>query len=99
MLEADGFEVVGEAGDGAAGIEAARSLRPDIVLLDVQLPDVDGFEVATRMKAQGGTRVPRLVLTSSRGADELPGDLAESGALGFIPKDELTAGSIRGLLR
>ena len=52
LLEADGFEVVGEAADGSAALEAVRRLRPEVVLLDVQLPGTDGFEVAERLAAE-----------------------------------------------
>src|SRR5690349_523993 len=64
LLEADGFEVVGEAQDGMSAIEAVRELKPEVVLLDVQLPDIDGFEVAARLTNGGGG--PAVVLTSSR---------------------------------
>ena len=67
LLEADGFEVVGEAADGESALEAARRLRPDVVLLDIQLPGLDGFAVAERLAAAG--RAPAVVLISSRGAD------------------------------
>jgi DNA-binding NarL/FixJ family response regulator len=64
LLTTDGFEVVGEAANGQAAIDAARELRPDVVLLDVQLPGIDGFEVATRLR--DGTVGPVVVLTSTR---------------------------------
>ena len=66
MLAADGYRVVGEAQDGRSGIAAARALRPDIVLLDVLLPDLDGFEVAAALT--GADDAPIVVLTPSRDA-------------------------------
>ena len=66
LLEADGFVVIGEALDGASGLEAARALQPDFVLLDIGLPDVEGFEVATALAVNGPP--PWVVLTSSRDA-------------------------------
>ena len=66
VLEADGFVVVGEAGDGASGLEAARALRPDYLLLDIGLPDIEGFEVARTLAVDGPP--PWVVLTSSRDA-------------------------------
>src|SRR5947207_10170571 len=65
LLEASGFDVVGEAADGASALEVARELRPEIVLLDVQLPDLDGFAVAERLAVDAKPRA--IVLTSSRG--------------------------------
>jgi DNA-binding NarL/FixJ family response regulator len=97
MLEAGGFEVVGEAGDGAAAMSAVRELVPDLVLLDVQLPDVNGIDLAARLTDNGP--VPAVILTSSRPSDQLGPDLITSGALGFIPKDELTASAIEGLMQ
>ena len=95
LLEADGFVVVGEAVDGATGLDAARTLRPDLVLLDVGLPDVEGFEVARELAIDGPP--PLVVLTSSREASEFGPRLTGSRALGFIPKDELSGAAIRAL--
>jgi DNA-binding NarL/FixJ family response regulator len=94
LLESEGFEVVGEAGDGETAVAAARELEPDVVLLDVQLPDVDGLEVAERISADGG---PAVVLTSTRDESDFGPQLHESGARGFVPKDELSARRIAEL--
>ena len=88
LLSADGFEVVGEAADGLSGLEAARALRPDLVLLDIGLPDVEGFEVARELAIDGPP--PFVVLTSSREAGVYGPRLDASRVLGFIPKDELS---------
>jgi DNA-binding NarL/FixJ family response regulator len=95
MLEAGGFEIVGEAEDGATAVSVVGELDPDAVLLDVQLPDTSGIDLAGRISANGG---PAVVLTSSRPADQLGPELETCGALGFIPKDELTVTAIRKLL-
>jgi DNA-binding NarL/FixJ family response regulator len=98
MLEADGYEVVGEAEDGGAALAAAQRLRPGLVLLDVRLPDIDGFEVAKRLlDANGGT--PQIVLTSSHDSTDLGEAIGASGARGFIPKAELTGTALAALLR
>ena len=96
LLEAEGFDVVGEAEDGESAIEAARRLRPEVVLLDVQLPDIDGFEVAARLTANGDA--PAIVLTSSRDASEYWGLVEQSGARGFVPKAELSARALTSLV-
>lgn len=95
LLESDGFEVVGEAHDGATGLAVARALRPDLVLLDIGLPDVDGFEVARALALDGPP--PLVVLTSSSEAGAYGGRVAASPALGFIAKDDLSGPSIRAL--
>jgi CheY-like chemotaxis protein len=95
MLESDGF-IVAEAATGAEAAEAARIINPRLVLLDIQLPDVDGFEVARRIAADGDGRV--IVLTSSRDASDYGGKIAASPAAGFLPKDELSGSALRGFL-
>jgi DNA-binding NarL/FixJ family response regulator len=95
LLEADGFAVVGEADDGASGLAAARSMHPDIVLLDIGLPDMEGFDVATVLAAD--LNPPVIVLTSSRQAVAYRRRLATSPALGFISKDDLTGSALRAL--
>ncbi len=97
VLEAEGFEVVGEAEDGESAIEASGRLHPDVVLLDVQLPDIDGFEVARRLTSNGGG--PYVVLVSSRDCCDYGSLVAGSGARGFVPKNELTGAAITALLR
>lgn len=96
LLEAEGYDVVGEAEDGASALEAVARLRPEIVLLDVQLPDMDGFEVSRRLCANGAS--PKIVLTSSRDASEFGDLVGTCGSRGFIPKAELSGGRLAALL-
>jgi DNA-binding NarL/FixJ family response regulator len=96
VLEDSGFVVIGEAQDGASGLAAASAISPAVVLLGVQLPDLDGFDVAARLTSQDDG--PAVVLTSSRDGSELGGMVARSGARGFIPKDELSGPALEALL-
>lgn len=94
-LEDAGFDVVGEAMDGATALELAKRLRPDVVLLDVQLPDMTGFDVCVECGDLEGTAV---VLVSSRDDSDY-GDLVQRcGAKGFIQKGELTGAAVAALL-
>lgn len=96
LEDAPEFEVVGEAKEGSGALEACRELGPDVVLLDVNLPDTTGFELVPRLAAEAGD--PEIVLISSRG-DETYEELAQqAGALAFVPKDELSAAAIRRVL-
>ena len=97
VLEADGFEVVGEAEDGTSGLRAAERLAPQLVLLDVQLPDIDGFEVAARLTRTANA--PAVVLVSSRDGSDFGPLVGRSGAKGFIPKSELSGAALRALLQ
>jgi CheY-like chemotaxis protein len=95
MLEAAGFTVA-EAATGAEAAEAARAWRPGLVLLDIQLPDSDGFEVARQLAAQAGD--PVIVLTSTREASDYGGRISSSPAAGFLPKDQLSGAALRRFL-
>jgi DNA-binding NarL/FixJ family response regulator len=97
LLQAEGFEVVGEAADGAEALRAVEELHPDVVLLDVQLPDTDGFDVAARLTRQNAS-APTVVLTSSRDGSDFGPLVKYSGARGFVPKAELSAEALAGLL-
>ena len=96
LLQDSGFEVLGEAGDGAEGLEAARSLRPDAVLLDVVLPDRSGLDVAAELARD--EPAPAVVLTSSRSARDLGAALRHAPVRGFIAKADLTASGLANLL-
>jgi DNA-binding NarL/FixJ family response regulator len=96
LLQAEGFEVVGEAEDGASALAAIAELRPDVVLLDVQLPDMDGFDVAARVTSNG--RGPAIVLVSSRDAPDYGSRAEETGARAFVPKDRLSGPALTELL-
>jgi DNA-binding NarL/FixJ family response regulator len=96
MLEASGFVVVGEAADGAEAVAAEARLRPALVLLDIQLPDVDGFELAEALS--GATDPPVVVLVSSRDAEAYGDRVAASPARGFIAKFELSGRSLSKLV-
>jgi DNA-binding NarL/FixJ family response regulator len=93
---AERFDVVGEAPDGAGAIALSRELEPDVVLLDVNLPDSDGFAVAAELAAQDNQ--PVVVLTSSRDRHDLAPLLGDSLARGFIEKERLSADALAGLL-
>jgi DNA-binding NarL/FixJ family response regulator len=94
LLEAEGYEVVGEADSGEAAVELVRELSPDVVLLDVALPDLSGLEVAERLADNRS----QVVLVSSRDPRDFGARFRRSSAVGFIPKDDLSAETLRELL-
>ncbi|MFL6019159.1 MAG: response regulator transcription factor [Gaiellaceae bacterium] len=96
LLTAEGFEVVGEAENGAAALALADQLEPELVLLDIQLPDIDGFEVAARLLARD--RELKIVLVSSRDRSAYGTAIETSGAVGFIWKAELSGAALEGFL-
>jgi len=96
LLEADGYEVVGEAVDGQAGIAAAGVLAPDVVLLDVRLPDMDGFDVAGALAACGCHAA--VVVTSSSDDPLYPERAASSGARGFVAKHDVCGAALDRLI-
>jgi DNA-binding NarL/FixJ family response regulator len=96
LLEAEGFQIVGEAEDAASALAAAGRLRPQVVLLDIQLPDLDGFEVAERL-AQAGDP-PAVVLVSTRAISSYRRRLVGSPVRGFIPKSELSGSALSALV-
>jgi two-component system response regulator EvgA len=93
LLEAEGFDVAGEAADGESALQAVAELRPDAVLLDVQLPGIDGIEVARRLAGTEGA--PRVVLTSTREASDYG---SRQDHARFLPKRELSGAALLSAL-
>jgi DNA-binding NarL/FixJ family response regulator len=96
MLSADGFEVTGEAPDGESALAAVQDLQPDAVLLDIQLPGIDGFEVARQIASIDGA--PRVVLTSLRAASDYGRRNADSPASGILAKQDLSGPALAARL-
>lgn len=92
VLQADGLTVIGEASDGTSGLAATRDLNPDVVLVDIGLPDMEGFTFADRVRT-----ATKVVLTSSREASAYGPRLTRGPWVGFLPKDELSGEGIRRL--
>jgi DNA-binding NarL/FixJ family response regulator len=96
LLTAEGFDVAAEAADGEEALDAVREHRPDVVLLDVQLPGMDGFEIAELLSALD--EPPAVVMTSTRDAADYGARLANAPILGFVPKQELSGAAVSALL-
>jgi DNA-binding NarL/FixJ family response regulator len=96
LLECAGYTVVGEAATGADAVEAALRLDPDLILLDVQLPDIDGFAVAERIRAAGGRQA--VVFFSSRDASDYGTRVEDSAAAGYVGKGDLSPERLAELL-
>jgi DNA-binding NarL/FixJ family response regulator len=93
LLELDDFSVVGEAADGRAALSEVARLAPEVVLLDIGLPDMSGFDVAERISSR-----TTVVLVSSRSPDQVSARTHVCGAAGFIAKDELTGAALEALV-
>lgn len=96
LLESDGFDVVGEACDGWHGLDAASALRPDVVLLDVRLPDRDGFAIAAQLTS--GADGPAVIVTSSCDDPLYPECARRNGARGFVAKHDVCGPALEALL-
>src|SRR4051794_10562156 len=96
LLERHGYAIVGAAADGQAALAAVDELRPDVIVLDVQMAGMDGFEVAARLNAAADP--PVIVMVSSRDSADFGGLVGRSGARGFIPKHALTGPALAALL-
>jgi DNA-binding NarL/FixJ family response regulator len=96
LLELEGFDVLGVAADGPSALATVDALRPDVVLLDVQLPGMDGFEVVRQLQARDDPA--RIVMISSRDRSAYAADLCEAGVLGFLGKSELSGAALHALV-
>jgi DNA-binding NarL/FixJ family response regulator len=96
FLLSEGYNVVGEAVDGRTALEEIERLRPDIVLLDIHLPDMDGFRVA---RLVGDSNKQSIVLISSRDAEEFGDHIRTSGTRGFLSKVDITAAALEAIIR
>src|SRR6188508_2846937 len=97
LLESEGFVVIGEAEDGTSALEAVDALRPDIVVLDIQLPDMSGFDVCAALERRGGPP-PDIILVSSRDVSDYGELIASSCACGFVAKGDLSGDLVVALL-
>jgi DNA-binding NarL/FixJ family response regulator len=96
LLVAEGYDVVAEAEDGASAVALVNEVEPDLVLLDVQLPDMDGFAVAERLLADDPEL--EIVLVSSRDGSSYGPLIEASGARGFLAKGDLSGQALERLL-
>jgi DNA-binding NarL/FixJ family response regulator len=96
LLETEGLDIVGVATDGESAVRETLRFSPEIVLLDISLPDMDGFEVASRLRAAGVSSA--IVFTSSRDGSDFGSLIVDSGASGFIAKAELSGEALRALV-
>jgi CheY-like chemotaxis protein len=98
LLEREGVEVVGVAGNVADGVKRARALSPDVILVDIELGDESGVELAERLAREPGSPSPQLILMSAHREDDVT-DLIEDGlVIGFLAKARLSRRAIDALL-
>jgi DNA-binding NarL/FixJ family response regulator len=96
LLTVGGFRVVGEAEDGRSALELARTLRPQVILLDILLPDLDGFKVAEQLQTEGIGAT--IVLTSTRDLADYGLGIPTSGISGFLPKAQISSDAVTALI-
>jgi DNA-binding NarL/FixJ family response regulator len=96
LLTREGLDVVGVASDSAEAIRLVTELRPDVTLVDIDLGEEDGFELAQRLHAISGA--PKVILVSTHAEEDLAHLIERSPALGFIAKARLSAQAIRDML-
>ena len=96
LLACEGYDVIGEAADGATGLEVIRRLGPNVALLDVQLPDSDGFSIADRLRTDAQSTA--VVIISTRDRSDYGGSVARCGAIGFIAKSEICGAALQAVL-
>jgi len=87
ILAADGIDVVAEAADGTEAIVAVRDTRPDLVLMDIRMPGMDGLEATRRVLAENGDHAPRIIILTTFDLDRYVYDALAAGASGFLLKD------------
>jgi DNA-binding NarL/FixJ family response regulator len=97
LLESEGFDVIGEAADGEVAISESERLRPEIVLVDIQLPGLDGFDVAERLA--GAADPPAVILISSRDAAAYGSRVEEAPVRGFLAKRSLSGAALAGFVQ
>lgn len=98
LLEREGIVVVGAVSTGAQAYRSCRELHPDVVLIDVDLGEEDGFEVARQLAGRAGARQPRMILISGYCGDDFEDMIADSPAVSFLPKASLSGTAIRDIL-
>jgi DNA-binding NarL/FixJ family response regulator len=96
VLDSAGFDVTAESATGMGALSLAAAAPSTVMLLDVQLPDIDGFEVVRRLRAASAS--PTVVLISTREAADYGRRIVDSGAAGFITKARLSGASLRAIL-
>jgi len=98
LLERQGISVVGLASTGAQAYRSCSELRPDVVLIDVDLGEESGFHVASQLGTRLNAELPVLVLISAYAADDFEDMVADTPAVSFLPKSDLSGMAIRDII-
>lgn len=98
LLEREGITVVGVASTSVEALRQARELRPDVTLVDIDLGEESGFDLARRLASARGVRAPGVILISGHTEGDFADMIADSPALAFLPKSDLSGTAIRGIL-